>query len=83
MKVEVSPRAAKYIERLNNPLKGRIIDALRKLALDPPEGDIKSLVGRDGYRLRVGGYRILFDKIDEYIVVHEVVSRGQAYKGGQ
>lgn len=83
MKVELSPKAAKYLGRLNNPLKGRIIESLRKLALDPPQGDIKSLSGRDGYRLRVGDYRILFDIMDDSIVVHDIAPRGQAYKGGQ
>ena len=83
MKVELSPKAAKYLERLNNPLKGRIIEALRKPALEPVQGDIKSLAGRDGYRLRMGGYRILFDLMEDHIIVHDIAPRGQAYKGGQ
>ena len=49
------------IQAVNSPHKERILKALRKLEKEPPEGDIKSLVGRDGYRLRVGDYRILFD----------------------
>ena len=25
-------------------------------------GDVKALLGRGGYRLRVGGYRVIFDE---------------------
>jgi mRNA interferase RelE/StbE len=26
------------------------------------QGDVKALQGRDGYRLRIGGYRVIFDE---------------------
>ena len=39
------------------------------------------MIGRDGYRLRVGGYRVLFDIIDNEIAVYEIGLRGQVYKG--
>ena len=81
MNVAISPRAAKFLKRLNEPQKGRIINALEQLAKEPPQGDIKSLAGRDGYRLRVGDYRVLFDIIDNEIAVHEIGSRGQIYRG--
>lgn len=81
MKVELDPKAAKYLNRLNNPDKGRIIKALDKLAEEPPKGDIKSLTGKDGYRLRVGSFRVLFDVTEESIVVYDIGPRGQIYKG--
>lgn len=82
MKVELSPKAAKYFAKMNEPHKGRIKSALLKLANEPPRGDIKSLTGRDGYRLRVGNYRVLFDMTESAIIVYEIGSRGQIYKGG-
>lgn len=81
MKVELDPKAAKYLNRLNNPDKGRIIKALDKFAEEPPKGDIKSLTGKDGYRLRVGSFRVLFDVTEESIVVYDIGPRGQIYKG--
>jgi mRNA interferase RelE/StbE len=48
-----------------------------------PTGDIKRLSGRRGeYRLRVGGWRILFERDDEarLIRVIDVRPRGDAYK---
>jgi len=82
MNVELLPKAAKYLKRMNEPDKGRIVRGLEKLALDPPQGDITTLEGKDGYRLRVGGYRVLFDVTENSIVVYNIAPRGQAYKGG-
>lgn len=81
MNVILSPSAAKSLKRLNEPLKGRIIEELKRLAQEPPEGDIKRLAGRDGYRMRIGGYRALFDVTDSEIIVYAIGPRGQIYKG--
>ena len=81
MNTVLSPRAAKYFKRLNEPIKGRIKLALRKLEQEPPQGDIVALADRDGYRLRVGGYRVLFGIKDDIIVVTDIGLRGQVYKG--
>ena len=83
MRVELSPKAYKELSRLNNPVLGRIIKALDKLSEEPPQGDIKALAGRDGYRARVGGYRILFQIAGDHIVVLSIGARGDVYKGGQ
>ena len=82
MNVELTPKAAKYFKRMNQPDKGRIARALESLALNPPQGDITALEGKDGYRLRIGGYRVLFDITENMIVVYNIAPRGQAYKGG-
>jgi mRNA-degrading endonuclease RelE of RelBE toxin-antitoxin system len=36
--------------------------------------------GMDGYRLRVGGYRVLFDMSETGITVYKIAPRGQVYK---
>ena len=82
MNTVLSPQAAKYLKRLNEPDRSRIIKALKKLELEPPQGDIKNLVGKGGYRLRIGDYRALFDIADNTIIIHAIAPRGQAYKGG-
>ncbi|MDR2505057.1 MAG: type II toxin-antitoxin system RelE/ParE family toxin [Oscillospiraceae bacterium] len=83
MEVILRSIANKEYLRLNEPIKGRIEQALEKLSCDPPKGDIKKLVGGDGYRVRVGDYRILYDMDGERITVYGIKPRGQAYKGGQ
>lgn len=62
----------------------RIRRALHSLAANPDRRDIDiaPLEGRPGYRLRVGGVRILFERDDEaYLIdVLRIFPRGQAYK---
>jgi len=80
MNVELEPKAAKYLARIDNTLKERIGSALWKLSLEPPQGDIKSLTGRNDYRVRVGNYRILFSIVRDRIVGLDIGPRGQIYK---
>jgi mRNA interferase RelE/StbE len=80
VKVELSKTAKKQFLRLNEPIQSRIAKIIDGLEHTPPEGDIKKLQGRDGYRLRVGGYRILFRKQMDGIFVTTIAPRGQSYK---
>ncbi len=82
MKVNLTAKALKQLEKINEPYKTKIKLALMRLALEPPEGDIKPLEGIDKYRLRTGSYRIIFRTIDGQILVSGIHPRGQAYKGG-
>ena len=84
MKVYLNGKAKKQYGSLNEPHRSRIATALDKLEREPPEGDIKKLQGKDGYRARVGGYRIIFDIDAENgrIDVFSISPRGGAYKEG-
>ena len=66
---------------MGEPTKGRIKAALKKLEQEPPQGDIIAMSGQEGYRLRVGGYRVLFGIKADTIVVTDIAPRGQVYKG--
>ena len=73
-------RAKKFLDRLPDGEKRRIVEAISKL---PTVGDIKPLTNGGGvYRLRVGGYRVIYtvehDKLIVYIV--EIGNRGDVYK---
>ena len=83
MNVVLSPKSDKYLKALDAPVRERIKNALRKLSLEPPQGDIVSLSGKDGFRLRVGKYRLLFDIMDDRIIVYDIGLRGQIYKQGR
>jgi mRNA interferase RelE/StbE len=80
MKVVVEKQAAKYLESLDVVMKRRINEALRDLADEPPSGDIVKLQGENGYRKRVGDYRIVFDITETEIIVYKIAPRGQIYK---
>ena len=79
MKVVLEKKAAKYLESLDAVMKQRIKQALWDLAKEPPSGDIIKLQGEDGYRRRVGDYRIIFDITETDVIVYKIAPRGQAY----
>ena len=82
MNVELSPRAVKALSRLNNPMRARIMNALDKLEAEPPQGDIRAMSGKAGFRVRVSDYRILYQVTDDSIVIVNMGPRGEAYKRG-
>jgi mRNA interferase RelE/StbE len=82
MKVVVEKKAAKYLESLDTAMRRRINDALKDLSNDPPSGDIVKLQGADGYRRRVGDFRLIFDITETEVVVYKIAPRGQVYKRG-
>lgn len=59
--VILSSAAAKQLDALPPAARDQVVDALSAYALTGI-GDVKRLSGRDGYRLRVGRYRVLFSE---------------------
>jgi mRNA interferase RelE/StbE len=83
VRVELNKTARKQYRSLNEPHQSRITEALDLLENEPPKGDIKKLQGRDGYRVVVDDYRILFDIESDRIDVFKIAPRGQVYKRGK
>jgi mRNA interferase RelE/StbE len=61
----------------------RIVAKIKEVAFDPyaPNNNLKKLQGRNGYRLRVGGWRVIYELQDDRLVmlVLEVGPRGGIY----
>jgi mRNA interferase RelE/StbE len=67
--ITLRKRAIKALEKINEPYYSNIKDAIYNLADNPrPKGYIK-LKGRDGYRIRVADYRIIYEVFDNILVV--------------
>ena len=82
--INLTKKALKQLSELDEPYKGRILEALitlrdygfsRRL-------DIKKLRGyKNHYRIRVGEYRILFElEKPNKIIVYAILPRKKAYK---
>lgn len=67
--VEIESRARREFLRLPPDVQERIVDAIDDLVMNPRPPGAKRLVGRDGYRLRQGDYRILYTVEDDIRVV--------------
>ena len=77
-KIIYSKKAVKFLKKQDKPTQKRLVNAISKL---PLEGDIKKLQGTDGYRLRVGNFRVVFDVNGIIIDIIDIGNRGQIYKG--
>lgn len=76
MKINYSKQAAKFLSKQDKITQKRIIEAINKL----PNGDVRKLQGRTGYRLRIGNFRVIFDRHGNILHIEEIDNRGQVYK---
>ena len=82
--VRYSKRALKALRKAEAGIAAGIMAKIDQLAADPfAKGlDTKRLQGRDGYRLRVGEWRVLHD-LDtkaKSISIEDIADRKDAYK---
>jgi mRNA interferase RelE/StbE len=83
-KINYSKEATKSLLRMPRNTAKLIREKLEIIATDPyaDHPNAKKLQGRDGYRLRVGDWRVIYTIENEQlmIVVLKVASRGEVYK---
>lgn len=80
-RLEISHTAHRQILRLPAQTQERVNNAIGRLAENPRPFGVKKLVARDGYRVRVGDYRILYTIDDEakVVIVYRVMPRESVY----
>ena len=78
MEIQYSKQAVKFLNKQNKLVRERIVNAINRI----PEGDIVKLQGRENYRLRVGSYRVIFDRMGRVVMIVKIDKRGDIYKGG-
>jgi len=74
--------AEKELERLDSKTHDKIIKQLLALKENPLPKGVKKLQGREGYRMRIGDYRILYeiDETEKEIEVFSVAHRKEVYR---
>jgi len=76
--------ARNYLARLPLKIKTAIVKKLHELCLDPDSTslDIDTLKGGAGFRLRLGKYRVIYTRDDDYFIIEvvRVRPRGDIYK---
>ena len=80
--ISVLRRAQKELASLPREAYARVRDRLIALADDPRPAGCTKLSGRDGWRLRVGDYRVLYDIDDaaRSVTVLHVGHRSDVYR---
>jgi mRNA interferase RelE/StbE len=80
----IKREAQKTLKSLSRPDRNRITEKIMALGTNPddPTLDIKPLQGEPYYRLRVGNWRIIYDRDDDVkiIAIEKIKPRGGAYK---
>jgi mRNA interferase RelE/StbE len=67
--IEVRPAALRALKKIDRQDQPRIQGAIALLAADPRPPGAKALRGRDGLRIRVGDYRIVYSVQDSRLLV--------------
>ncbi len=63
-----SDLALKQLRKLDREMRQRIITTIERIRIRP-DTYIRKLVGDEGYRLRVGNYRVILDIDKEQLVI--------------
>jgi mRNA interferase RelE/StbE len=81
-RVVIDDRARKDLRRIDPPTRERILRAIARLAQGAElTGDVKRLQGSHEYRLRVGDWRVRFERENQQLVITivRILPRGRAY----
>ncbi|MEA3467291.1 MAG: type II toxin-antitoxin system RelE/ParE family toxin [Thermodesulfobacteriota bacterium] len=82
--VKIKRQAKRKLKSLGKNDRLRIADAIVSLGLNPDDAtlDSKQLKGSHLWRLRIGGWRIIYDRQDsvKIIKIEKIKPRGDAYK---
>ena len=79
-RLQFKPRVEKDLRRLPSRDQTRILEGIEALQ-SGLSGDIKRLTDfTPEYRLRLGDYRVLFEIVEETIVIYRVRHRRDAYR---
>jgi mRNA interferase RelE/StbE len=80
--VAIKRSAEKEMESLPREVHRRVTAKIISLEMNPRPAGIRKLQGTEGYRLRVGDYRILYtvDDRSHTVVIYSVAHRREAYR---
>ncbi|MDX1949395.1 MAG: type II toxin-antitoxin system RelE/ParE family toxin [Rickettsiales bacterium] len=68
--VEFTKRAIKDFQKLDSSTQSRVLKSLNILAESPyTNPNVKKLTNREGYRLRVGDYRVIFEIKNKELII--------------
>ena len=70
-----SKKAQNQLDKLSDNIAEPIIAAIAGLEENPRPKGCKKLKGREGYRIRTGNYRIIYDIFDTELIV-DIITLG-------
>jgi len=80
MKIELRKSAIKDLKSISEPYKSKLHIKILELQKFPNLQNIKKLTNFEpAYRLRVGNYRLLFDVVEDTIIIGRILHRQNSY----
>lgn len=73
--IVLSKKAQKQLDKLPDNIAEPIFEAISLLENEPRPSGCKKLQGRDGYRIRIGNYRVIYEIYDNELVI-DVITLG-------
>ena len=81
MKIDIRKSAIKDLKNISEPYKTNLHKKVLELATFPSIANIKKLTEFElAYRMRVGDYRILFDVLEDTVIIGRILHRKDSYK---
>jgi len=80
MEVLLSSKAERQLSKIPPKMQNLIINKIEILSKKPYGSNTKKLINRDGWRYRVGDYRVLYTVDRKKLIILSVVHRKDAYK---
>ena len=69
-RIEYERTARKELASLPRPTQRRVVDAIEDLSNDPRPAGCRKITGtQNGYRIRVGRYRVLYEVQDQVLII--------------
>ena len=80
--IQILRRAQRSLARLPEREYERVRDAIRILADEPRPPGCRKLTGRDGWRIRIGQYRVIYEIDDaaRIVTVLDIGHRREVYR---
>ncbi len=67
--IKIRKKAQKALSKIPPPFQANIIKSIQKLAENPFSNQTKKLTGREAWRIRIGNYRVIYEVIDNELVI--------------
>ena len=81
-RIIIEQKTSKEIEALPDNVIQSVYDAIKALRVNPRPYNVKKLISRDGWRIKIGNYRVLYtiDDKAKLVTVYRVKHRKDAYR---
>ena len=68
-KLFIEKVAQKELSKVPHKEQLRIIAAVKNLTENPRPSGVKKLIGRDAWRIRIGNYRIIYEILEDKLII--------------